>query len=57
MTPAERLKLWKKQLTRLNLSPKEAAARLGVNSQTAYNWNCGQQAVPESRIKQLESMK
>jgi hypothetical protein len=57
MTPAAKLKLWKRQLRRLGLKPKTAAARLGINSQTAYNWNSGQQAVPEKRIRQLEAMK
>jgi DNA-binding transcriptional regulator YiaG len=57
MTPAEKFTCWKRQLKRLGLTPKTAAARLGINSQTAYNWNSGQQAVPEKRLRQLEAMK
>ena len=56
MTADEAKRAWKKQLARLNIRPKEAARRLKVNSQTAYNWNSGAQRVPEDRIKQLEEM-
>jgi hypothetical protein len=57
MTADQKLKQWKKHLKRLRLTPKTAAARLEINSQTAYNWNCGAQAVPEKRLRQLEAMK
>lgn len=53
----EKLIRWKKALKRLRLNPKQAAARLGVNSQTAYNWNCGAQSVPEARLRAIEEMK
>jgi len=57
MTPDEKLAEWKRQLQRLGINPKQAAARLKVNSQTAYNWNCGASAVPERRLKQLAAMR
>jgi hypothetical protein len=57
MTPLERLTEWKRQLRRLGINPKQAAQRLKVNSQTAYNWNCGAQAVPQKRLDQLGAMK
>lgn len=57
MTKSEKLKEWKKQLKRLGINPREAAERLEVAKQTAYNWSCGGQEIPERRIKQLEAMK
>lgn len=57
MTKAERLKRWRAVLSRRNMSVKEAAGRLKIAPQVAYNWNCGNQLIPEKRVLELEGLK
>lgn len=56
-THENRVIRWKAALLRLGINPRQAAERLGVARQTAYNWNCGSQTITEERLKQIEAMK
>lgn len=56
MTKREKLKRWRELLTARQWKVKDVAERLGVVPQTAYNWNCGSQEIPDARIEQLEAM-
>jgi hypothetical protein len=57
MTHDEKLRRWLKARKRLGFTVKQTAAMLNVAVQTCFNWNCGSQSIPETRLKQLESMK
>jgi transcriptional regulator with XRE-family HTH domain len=56
VTKREKLKRWRELLTARQWKVKDVAERLGVVPQTAYNWNCGSQEIPDARIEQLEGM-
>jgi len=57
MTKREKLKRWRKLIAAKQWKIKDVAGRLGVATQTAYNWNCGSQTIPEKRVLELEAMK
>ena len=56
MTKREKLKRWRKLIAAKQWKIKDVAGRLGVATQTAYNWNCGSQEIPDARLIQLESL-
>ena len=59
MTRTEKLRRWRRAKKRLNLKCKQIAILLepNVTPQTVFNWNCGAQAIPDSRVKELEAMR
>jgi DNA-binding XRE family transcriptional regulator len=56
MTHEQKLRAWKKHTKRLGLTPTELAKRLGIATQTIYNWSCGSVSIPQARINELEKM-
>jgi hypothetical protein len=57
MTKTEKLLRWKEAIRKRGWTVKRAARELGIETQVAYNWNCGAQTIPEARVIQLEELK
>jgi DNA-binding XRE family transcriptional regulator len=56
VTKREKLKRWRELLAEMDMTVKEVAERFGIAEQTAYNWNCGSQEIPDKRLEQLEAL-
>ena len=54
MTKREKLRRWRELIAARKWTVKQVAKRFGIAEQTAYNWNCGSQEIPDARIEQLE---